>query len=95
MELLRKETKIQINDDVYISRNDHNQLIILNLNTSMYFGLDSVGAVFWEYIKKHENVNVIIKQLSQHFDVGESIIKKDLENLVTQLKNKELVKIVN
>lgn len=85
--------KIIVNEDIYTLKNENNHLVLFNLNTSMYFGLDSIGTIFWEHIDKYEYVNEIVKKLSNHFDNSEIVIENDLEMLVLKLKDKELIKI--
>jgi Coenzyme PQQ synthesis protein D (PqqD) len=89
--VLNDSASILICEDVYASKNENDNLVLFNLNTSMYFGLDSIGAIYWEHINRDKVVPEIRKKLSGLFNVDEQIIHKDLEGLVIKLIEKELV----
>ncbi len=76
--------------DSIISRNETNflsnpvgdEIIILNMETGDYLGLNNVGAAIWEQLTKPQAVNQIIEKLMIDFDVErETCLAETLEYL--------------
>jgi Coenzyme PQQ synthesis protein D (PqqD) len=73
----------QIPDQVYL-REVNGQLVLLNLDTEQYFGLDEVGAVI---VGKLTEVPVAtaLSDLLAMFDVDSDRLTSDVNNLVASL----------
>ena len=73
----------QIPDQVYL-REVNGQLVLLNLDTEQYFGLDEVGAVI---VGKLTEVPVAtaLSELLDIFEVDSDRLRADVDNLVASL----------
>lgn len=70
------------------------ELVILNLETGHYFGLDEVGARMVELLEEHGQVDKVAAILAEEYDAPEAQIKNDLEELLRELvKNKLIVEL--
>lgn len=67
------------------------EAILLDLNTSTYFGLDAVGTRIWHLLAEHQSTDTIVPLLLQEFDVDEHQLRLDLDALVMQLLEKRLL----
>jgi hypothetical protein len=67
------------------------ELAILDLDRSVYFGLDAVGARIWELLEKPTALGAVLKTLVTEFDVDEGTARDDLLALVDELVEKRLV----
>ena len=95
-ETISLSSKIRINEDV-VSRNLQGQIVLLNLKTNLYCGLDNVGAKIWrllnEQANKHKLLKDVLSELVKEFDVSEAKCTEDLLNFVRMLKEKDLIEI--
>ena len=76
-----------------VSRNLQGELILLNLKTNLYCGLDHVGTKIWQLINKHKILNEVLNELMKEYDVSEAKCTEDLLNFLSMLKEKELIEI--
>lgn len=73
----------QIPDQVYL-REVNGQLVLLNLDTEQYFGLDEVGAVMVDKLTEVP-VATALAELLAMFDVDPDRLRADVDNLVASL----------
>ena len=66
---------------------------ILNLNSSVYYGLDAVGARVWNLIQVPVKVATIRDTLLQEYDVERETCERDLLDLLGQLAAAELIEV--
>ena len=81
---------IRIADEV-IFRVFGDEAVILNLATSKYFGLNSVGTRLWQLIAEHGSVEQVIEASLDEYEVEEKQLRQDLTDLIQQLMQKGLV----
>lgn len=67
------------------------EAVLLHLQTEEYFGLNEVGARFWEIISQENRTNNALETLLTEFDVEKAIIKADLEALIHDLIKEKLL----
>lgn len=67
------------------------ELVILNLESGDYFGLDEVGARMVELITQHGEVEKVVTCMAQEYDAPRSQIKADLEELLSELRKNKLI----
>ena len=91
-ETISLSSKVQINEDI-VSRNLQGQIVLLNLKTDLYCGLDHVGAKIWHLLNKHKSLKDILNELVKEYDVSEAQCTEDLLNFVGMLKEKDLIEI--
>jgi hypothetical protein len=68
-------------------------IAILNLKSTLYFGLDNAGAVVWEFISEPRQVADICGAVESQFDVGEQQCQADVIELLTELEKAGLIEI--
>ena len=69
------------------------EVVILNLETGVYFGLDAVGARTWKLIEDHGALGAVHAALHSEYDVPPSVLERDLLELVDQLCAKGLTRV--
>jgi len=90
MDLSRKVT---FADTVFAQEVD-GEMVLLDMNSENYFGLDSVGTDIWQAIEKYEgDLQEVFKDLLKQYDVEEEILKKDLTAFVDKLVENGLVEV--
>jgi hypothetical protein len=83
---------IHISDDV-VFRDLAGEAVILNLATGTYFGLDAVGTRMWHLMAEHGSTEKVVKALLAEYEVEEGQLRRDLNDLIRQLKDKGLVTV--
>ena len=68
---------------------------ILNLKTSVYFGLNTVGASIWKLIQEPKTVSEIRDAILKEYDVEPDRYEADLLALLKELFDKELIEVKN
>ena len=77
-----------------VSCNLNGEIAILNLNSTLYFGLDEVGACIWEAMGEPRKVSDVCKRVLERFDVGQEQCQADVLEFVGRLDESGLIEIV-
>jgi hypothetical protein len=72
---------------------DHDGAVILNIPRNAMTTLDSAGAYIWERLQRGLQVDSIIAELAHDTGTDESIVAKDVEEFMEQLKSTHLVSL--
>ncbi len=69
------------------------EVVILNLKTGIYYGLDNVGAHVWTLLKEPRRVNEIRDSILREYEVEPERCEEDLLALLEELESKGLIEI--
>jgi len=67
--------------------------VILNVDSGIYYGLDSVGSRIWSLVGGGTSAEAIVTQLESEYDVDRGRLQSDVADLLHALEAKGLVKI--
>jgi hypothetical protein len=67
------------------------EVVILDLERGAYFGLDEVGARFWELIETPKRFEELCDILLDEYEVERATLERDLQALVQDLSKRGLV----
>lgn len=85
--------KVLFSDTVFAQEVD-GEMVLLDMNTENYFGLDEVGTAIWQAIEENNGELVkVLEVLLEQYDVEEDVLKKDLLVFVDRLVESGLVKV--
>jgi Coenzyme PQQ synthesis protein D (PqqD) len=70
------------------------EVAILNLKSTLYFGLDKVGAYIWEALREPRKVSELCATVLDRFDVDEDQCRTDIFGFLTQLEQAGLIELV-
>ena len=82
-------TKDQVSADL------SGEAAILNLKTSTYFGLNTVGASIWKLIQEPKTVSQIGDAITQEYDVEPDRCEHDILELLQDLSKNGLIEIID
>lgn len=68
--------------------------VLLNLETEKYFGLDATGTRMWELMTHAPNIETAYGKLSEEFEVEPEVLRKHLSELLGQLVENGLLKVL-
>ena len=77
-------TKVVLSPDVLYQELD-NEVILLEMKSGSYFGLDPVGARMWSLLAESGDSEIMFGQLLAEYDVDEPTLRGDTERLVAEL----------
>jgi hypothetical protein len=69
------------------------ELAILDLDRTIYYGLDAVGARIWELIQEPTALSAVLKAMVAEFEVDEVTARADLLALIDDLLAQGLVEV--
>lgn len=83
--------RFTVSDDV-VAREVGGEMVLLDLSSGQYFGLDSVGGRIWELLteRPHE-LRELCDIIEAEFDAPRDRIEADLLTLARQLQDQELI----
>lgn len=81
---------VRIPDGV-LSHDLQGELVILNLNTGVYFGLDPVGTRIWHLLQEYQSLQKVLDSMVEEYEVGKAQCAEDLLGFVAQMLEKGLV----
>ena len=84
--------KVTVKKDILV-QDMGGELVLLNLESEEYFGLDDVGNVMWSCLKDADSLQTAYDRLLDRYDVNPEELKQDFLNLVAQFVEQELVEI--
>jgi len=66
---------------------------ILNLKSSVYYGLDPVGTRVWNLLRQAISVAELRDKLMEEYDVEADQCERDLLNLLETMRNEGLIRV--
>ena len=55
------------------------EMVLLDLKSESYFGLDVTGARIWQLLQEHGRVSEVHRRMLEEFDVDKDTLGKDLQ----------------
>jgi hypothetical protein len=71
------------------------EVVILNLENSLYFGLEGVAACIWNAIKEPTIAAEICREVTEQFDVGEEQCRRDVIEFLEELASAGLIETLS
>ena len=91
---LSPSTRVQIPEGI-VHRNLAGELVLLNLNSGIYFGLDPVGTRIWHLLETGQTLSQVLSLLLEEYTVPEAQGRQDLERFIAQMREKGLIAIAH
>lgn len=81
---------VSIRPDV-ISQSVNKEMVLLDMESEHYFGLDAIGARIWSLLQSESSVRSIFETLLAEYDVSPEVLTKDLEEFLDRLNDDGLL----
>jgi hypothetical protein len=82
----------RVNEDV-VFRDLEGELVLLNLKTGVYFGIDPIGTRIWHLMQEHRSLREIRDALLEEYEVTKRQCEDDLLRFVGLLREKDLIEV--
>lgn len=69
------------------------EMVLLDMESENYFGLDEVGTAIWQAIEAYGNLEEVLNALLEQYDVEAEVLEKDLSDFVENLQKSGLVEV--
>lgn len=73
----------------------NNEVVLLDLSSEHYFGLDEIGARIWMLLKEQKAAGQIVEELLREYDVDRAELEGDIHELLAQLLEAGLIRRAN
>ena len=84
--------KVAVKKDILV-QDMGGELVLLNLESEEYFGLDDVGNAMWSCLKDADSLQTAYDRLLDRYDVNPEELKQDFLTLVAQFVEHDLVEV--
>jgi hypothetical protein len=83
--------KIIVSESIFAQKID-GEMVLLDMNSENYFGLDSIGTEIWQKIERHEgDLRQVFDTLIEQYEVAPEVLKSDLLLFVENLEKSGLI----
>ncbi len=93
--MLDLNSRLKPDPEVVITELEDKDAVLLHLGTKTYFTLNDTGLRIWQMLSSGLTPGEVCKKLPEEFDVSPEKAKKSVLNLVGELINEKLVKIID
>ena len=69
------------------------EMVLLDMESENYFGLDEVGTAIWQAMQEKETLQEVLEVLLEQYEVEEEMLKSDLSGFVEKLVESGLVEV--
>ena len=69
------------------------EMVLLNLKTGVYFGLNETGTQMWTLLMELQEPARVVTALEQEYAAGRTQLENDLCSLLTTLRDKGLLEV--
>ena len=87
---MRTDVPLKLSEHVHYVRLD-DQVIVADMRSGDYLGLDGAGARAWELIGSRAARGAILKRLSTEYDVAPDVLRRDVDQFLQDLLRRGLI----
>jgi hypothetical protein len=70
------------------------EVVMLDVESGYYFGLNSVASVIWDMMKEKIELNTLVENLMKEFDVDKATCELDTLELLEEMEVKKIIRII-
>lgn len=70
------------------------EIVVLNMNDSKYYGLNGIGAFIWRSIEEPDRVSAVVDAVFDNFEVSRENCEEDVLVFLHELRNAGLIRVV-
>ena len=86
------DQKVTFADTVFAQEVD-GEMVLLDMESENYFGLDEVGTAIWQAMQEKETLKEVFEVLLEQYEVEADMLENDLSDFVKKLVESGLVKV--
>jgi hypothetical protein len=74
-----------------ITRELSGETVLLNLESGVYYGLDTVGTRVWQLLTQGRTIASVCDRMIEEYDVAPDVLHADVTRLVGELRDRGIV----
>ncbi len=74
-----------------IFKNVGDEVVLLDIERGIYYGLDPVGARMWQLLAEGASAEAIVDTMLGEYEVSREELQRDLERLTSELRERGLL----
>ena len=90
---LSRSSTIVVSKDV-VSCDLGGETAMLDMKEGVYYGLNEMGTIIWDYIQKPVTLQEIVDNILEEYEVDEETCFADLVELIDQMVENKLIEIL-
>lgn len=67
------------------------EMVLLDFQSGMYYGLDPVGARIWQLLAAQHSLGDVVETILGEYDVAREDVERDIDRLVEELERRGLL----
>ena len=83
---------ITVSSDV-LAQEVSGEMVLLDLKSEQYMGLNEVGARVWQLLEENKDLNIIFGKLLEEYDVEADFLENDLVQLIADMHGAGVVTV--
>lgn len=76
-----------------LSSEMNDELVMMNLESNNYFGLNKVGKYIWEFLEEEQTLDNLCEKLTSKYDVSFEQCKSDITPFINKLKELNIIEV--
>jgi len=88
---MKSGDRVSVRDGVMFNRVG-DEVVLLDLDSGTYFGLDAVGGRIWDLLTGAATVGETIETMLAEYEVERGLLERDVLRLVNELEEKGLIR---
>ena len=84
--------KIIFSESVFAQEVD-GEMVLLDMNSENYFGLDEVGTTIWQAMQEKEMLQDVYDAMIEQYEVAPDVLENDLLEFAEKLRESGLIEI--
>ena len=89
---IQPDQKVQISSEV-LFQEVAGEIVLLDLESESYFGLDPVGSRIWTLLQAGRKVGEVVDEILREFDVDRKTVEADMAELLERLSEAGLIQL--
>ncbi len=89
---MRLDTPLKVSEEAHCARLGE-QIIVADMRSGRYFGLDDVGALVWSLLEERATPGAIVDRVHAEYDVSREVLERDVDRLLDDLVDRRLVEV--
>ncbi|WP_424016475.1 PqqD family protein [Halorientalis pallida] len=91
---MNESTRIEAAENC-LSTTLEGESVILHVDAGKYYGFNEVGTRVWEQVQEPQTIESVCETITDEYDVSTEQCREDVDELVTELIEKDLVHVVD
>lgn len=87
---------VKARDDLLASQMNDDELVMMDINTGSYFGLENVGISIWQQLEKPRSVQEICDRIVNEYNLNKNDvpIESDILEFLENMRKESLIEIL-